>query len=542
MTSHFSIAFLLGAIGFFLYGLHMLEENLRHVAGDHLRTLASRLAANRVQAFLLGLFMTVILQSSTATTTMMVGLTTVGVLTLRQATSVVLGADVGTTVLVLVLASLAKLDTSSIAMGTLLIGFVATFLVRHGRMKFFAQATMGLGFLMYGLSLISAANAPLRESGLFRALLTAVAGNPPAALFLAALFTTLVQSSAAMIGILVSLGASGILGPMEAVPFILGANLGSPVMPFIVGLRSKGEGRRLGILHAGTKVLGVLIAFFFLRRLGLFAESLPLPVPYQLAAIHIVINVALAVVFLPFVPALTAWAQRTFTLPIQRKTSGSIYLDERVLDQPTVAFANVFREILRMAEITQEMVAKALVPFDDPGRDSMQKLEEMDDHVDMLDREIKFYLAKITQSQLTEDQSRRELELLMLTHGLESIGDVITKEILELAEKKKRKQVAFSGDGWNELKDFHAKVVENFQLAVSSFASGSEEIAQKVVRHKKYLGRLEQDLGQKHLLRLHQGHKESFDTSSIHLDILSNLRRINSIVAKMAYPAIDRRH
>jgi len=187
------------------------------------------------------------------------------------------------------------------------------------------------------------------------------------------------------------------------------------------------------------------------------------------------------------------------------------------------------------------MTAQVLIPFKEVGTAALEKLEEMDDQVDFLDREIKFYLARISQAQFTEEQSNRQLELLMLTHDLEQVGDVVTKDIMELARKKQRKNVAFSEDGWKEICDFHQKVLENFHLAINSFASNDVELGKTVIRHKKSLADIEEGLAQRHLMRLHQGSRESFDTSSIHLDLLSNLRRINAIISKLAYPVLDRR-
>jgi phosphate:Na+ symporter len=194
-----------------------------------------------------------------------------------------------------------------------------------------------------------------------------------------------------------------------------------------------------------------------------------------------------------------------------------------------------------MAEIAQKMVAQALIPFEEVGGDTMERLEELDDQVDRLDKEIKFYLAKLNMAQLTDDQARRQVGLLTLTHDLESSGDVINKDLMELAKKKRQKSVAFSKEGWTEIQDFHRKVMENFHLAITSLASGDADLGRKVLRHKSRLAIIEQELSQNHLRRLNKGLRESFDTSSIHLDILSNLRRINSIVSKLAYPVLDRR-
>jgi phosphate:Na+ symporter len=217
------------------------------------------------------------------------------------------------------------------------------------------------------------------------------------------------------------------------------------------------------------------------------------------------------------------------------------YLDPAGLESPGLAFANAFREVLRMSEIAQEMCSQVLIPFEETGHETIERLEELDDQVDHLDREIKFYLAKVNRAELGEAQARRQMELLTLTHDLEQIGDVINKEMMELAEKKRRKNVSFSVEGWNEIREFHRMVVENFRLAITALASGDGDLGKKVLRHKKHLAEIEQEYGQRHLLRLHQGLRESFETSSIHLDLLSNLRRINSVVCRMAYPVIDRR-
>ncbi len=539
--THFSIAYVFAALCFFLYGLHMTEEGFRQAVGDQLRAKIGRLTRHRLAGFFLGIIMAIVFQSSTATTVMMVGLASIGLLNVRQAAAVVLGADVGTTLLVVLLASIVRFDATILSFSILVSGFVATFLLRQGRRQFFAEALLGFGFIFYGLTLMGTSATPLRESPLSHEVIAAIAGNHAAALFLAALFTGLVQSSAAIVGILLSFAAAGLLTATDAVPFVLGANLGGTVGPLLAGFRAQTEGKRLALLHVMTKSLVIFALLPFADVIGEWAtEQISVP-SYQVAAIHIFFNVILAVVFLPIVPLLSRWMSTLVRPRVGESEFGPKYLDEHALESPTLAFANVTREILRMAEITQEMCALALAPFEEQDRETMNRLEEMDDQVDRLDKGIKFYLAKVAQTKLTDEQAQRELELLMLTHDLESVGDVVSKDLMALAEKRRRKGVSFSTVGREEIHEFHRQVMENFQLAVTSFATGNIEIGQKVMRHKKQIAQLEQELSQKHLFRLHQGYKESIETSSIHLDILSNLRRINSIICKMAYPVLDRR-
>ncbi|HLG20021.1 MAG TPA: Na/Pi cotransporter family protein [Bdellovibrionota bacterium] len=537
----FSFSTFLGGLCFFLYGLHLTEESLRQAAGDELRGWLTRLTRHRLSAFFFGALMTVVLQSSTATTVMLVGLTGIGVLSLRSAMPMVLGADVGTTLLVLILASFVQLDAAAIALSILIVGFLCTFFFRANPLRTYARALLGFGFLFYGLSLVAGAGGMLRGSILVREILMALSNHRSVALFFAALVTGLIQSSAALIGILLSFSASGILDVTQAVPFILGANLGNSVAPLLVGIRSQDEGKRLASFHVTAKVLGVLVAFPFMDQLVTRVQWITASPTFQIAAIHILFNIGIAVILLPTIS--TAARILSIVVPARPRETrfGAKYLDEQSLDSPSLAFANVFRETLRMAEIAQKMVAQSLIPFEEGGTETMERLEELDDQVDRLDREIKFYLARVNMAQLTDVQARRQVELLTLTHDLESIGDVINKDLMELAKKKRRKNVSFSKEGWAEIQEFHRKVMENFHLAITSLATGDAELGSKVIRHKSHLALLEQELGQNHLRRLHQGLREAIDTSSIHLDILSNLRRINSIVSKLSYPVLDRR-
>ena len=193
-----------------------------------------------------------------------------------------------------------------------------------------------------------------------------------------------------------------------------------------------------------------------------------------------------------------------------------------------------------MADIVQDMLKGGIEVFKNNNMRLLEEIEEKDDEVDTLDREIKLYLTRLSQEALTDQQARREMEIITFTNNLENIGDVIDKNLMDLANKKINKQLSFSQDGLREIIDFHQKVMENFELGVSAFASGDVELAHKLLRHKTRLGEIERDLRQAHINRLHLGLKESIDTSAIHLDVLTNLKRINSYVANIAYPILER--
>jgi phosphate:Na+ symporter len=260
----------------------------------------------------------------------------------------------------------------------------------------------------------------------------------------------------------------------------------------------------------------------------------------QIANAHTIFNVCLALALLPFSSVLAGVVRRA--LPPRQgegERFGPKYLDESALASPPVAFGQATRETLRMADIVQGMLRDTIRAFQGHDPELVQRIEETDDQVDRLDREIKLFLTKLSRAGLSEAQARRELELIAFSTDLEAVGDVIDKNLMELAKKKLKGGLAFSDEGWREIVDFHQKVCENVELAVSAFATRDPELARKLLRHKARLGEIERELNARHIGRLHQGLRESIETSSIHLDLLSNLHRINSHITNVAYPILE---
>jgi len=212
----------------------------------------------------------------------------------------------------------------------------------------------------------------------------------------------------------------------------------------------------------------------------------------------------------------------------------ALYLDPRAIETPSLALAHAMREVLRMADLVRGMVRDVKPVFEASTPDLIQDLEARDDRVDILDREIKFYLARMLQASMTQEQAQRELALVSLTTNLENIADVVTKNLLELAKKKIARGRHFSDEGWKDLCVFFERIFENYDLSIAAFSSGDEELARRVLRVRRELAELELSLKQSHLERLHRGLRESFETSSLHLEILSNMRRINSYASDFA--------
>jgi phosphate:Na+ symporter len=525
---------LLGGTALLLYGVRLVGDGLQRAAGTRLRHVLSTLTGNRLKALAVGAGVTAVLQSSSATTVMLVGFASAGLLSLRQTIGVILGADVGTTVTVQLLA----FDLLAVSPLVVFAGWLL-WTVGRGTPRYVGQAVLGFGFLFLGMKLVSDGTAPLANSDLFRSLLTALTNQPLILFLVSAVFTALVRSSAAVIGLALSLAASGLMPLSSAIPIIFGANIGTAATALFATIGQNAEALRVAAAHAAFKVLGVILFVPFVGPFSqLVAGSAP-DVPRQIANAHTLFNVILAAVFLPF----TNIAADLFTrlVPDRATTStGAIYLNAQTIDTPAVALGQALRETLRMGDIVQQSLRDSIVVLERDDERLMREVIARDDVIDGLEEDIKQFLIGVGQQQLTEEQAERETALIFVIANLEEIGDVIEKNLMELAEKKITGHHMFSQQGWSEIRELHAKVVENLELAMSALAANDPTIAEKVIRHKSVVNVLERRLRQTHIRRLHEGLRESIDTSSIHLDLLANLKRINSLVAGIAYAVLGR--
>jgi phosphate:Na+ symporter len=535
MTSADLVLFsILGGTALLLYGVRLVGEGLQRAAGTRLRHLLSTLTGNRFKSLLVGAGVTAVLQSSSATTVMLVGFASAGLLSLRQTIGVILGADIGTTITVQLLAfNLLSLSPLVVFVGWLL------WATGRGTVKYVGEAILGFGFLFLGMKLVADGTAPLAQSALFAELLRALTDQPLVLLLVSAAFSGIVRSSAATIGFALSLATAGIMPLAAAVPIIFGANIGTAVTALVAAVGQNAEARRVAAAHAAFKVVGVALFFPFIGPFAdLVARTAP-DVPRQIANAHTIFNVVVAAIFLPF----SDWAAGFFTRLIPERTTsrvGAIYLNPETLDTPAVALGQAVREALRMGDVVVQSLKDSVTVLEHNDEALMRQVIARDDVIDRLEEDIKQFLIKLGQLPLTEEQAERETALIFVIANLEEIGDVVEKNLMELAEKKLRGGHSFSQQGWGEIRDVFAKVIENLELALSALAAQDASIAEKVIRHKTSINLLERRLRQTHIQRLHEGLRESIDTSSLHLDLLANLKRANSLAAGIAYAVLGR--
>lgn len=527
---------LLGGVALLLYGLQLAGDGLQGLAGARLRSILAIFTKNRVMGLAAGAFITAVIQSSSATTVMLVGFTGAGLMTLSQTVALILGADIGTTLTVQLIA----FQITDYALAILSVGFALYFFGKPRRIKLIGTVLFGFGLIFFSLKLLSDGMAPLKDNEVVRQMLLGVRDAPLWGILISAVLTALLHSSAATIGIAIASATQGLLPLASAVPIILGANVGTCATAWVASLGSTAEAKRVALAHILFKLMGVMLLLPFLQPFVGYVGQTSENIVRQIANAHTFFNFGIALLFLPFTGPLARLVTSLIPeRPAVEESSRPKYLDLMVLDTPALALGQATREALRMSDIVRDMYRDTIRVFTENNQEALEQIERKDDWVDTLNREIKLYITKLSAKSLTEEQSEREVALLSLTSDLETIGDIIDRNLMELAKKKIYKGLRFSDQGLKEIIQLHDRVGQNFEQVISAFASHDPDLAQRVILAKDEITHLERELRAAHIQRLHAGLPESIETSAIHLDILTNLVRINHHVTSIAYPIIE---
>lgn len=526
---------LFGGVLLLLYGIKLVNDGLQNAAGPRIRSLLRSLTSNRLTAVGAGAFITGLIQSSSATSVMLVGFVSAGLMSFRQTLAVILGADIGATLTVQLIAfHMADASVPLIGAGLA----IALFAKRH-HLKTIGNGLLGFGFVFLAIRIMSEALAPLQQSALFKDVLVALVGTPFTGILIAAVFTALIHSSAATIGIALALAVHGLVPLEGAVHIVLGANIGTCSTALMASMRAPAEARRVAWAHILFKVLGVLLLLPFLPQFGRLVSGTGVELSRQIANAHTLFNVIMALCFLPFLGSFSKLLVKLIPESPADKKFGPKYLDDHVLGTPSLALGQATRETLRESDLVREMLIDSIKVFQVDDQGMIAAIRDKDNLVDILDRQIRLYLTRLSASNLTEIQSRRAVALLEASRDLESIGDIIDRNIMPLATKRITKGLMFSEEGMNEIIGFHKKLTENFDMAISAFTGNDHDLGRRVIRNKEELEELERELTQTHLERLRKGLRESIETSHIHLDVIGNLARINSLITHIVYPIFE---
>jgi phosphate:Na+ symporter len=528
---------LLGGVALLLWGLHMVHSGIVRAFGSDLRHLLNVALRNRFSAFLAGILVTALLQSSTATGLMTTSFAAGGLVALVPALAVMLGANVGTALIVQVL----SFNVSAVAPVFLLVGLIAFRRGGRTRTRDLGRVAIGLGLMLLALHILLDTLAPAEQAPQVRELFAVFTSQPIVCVLLAAVLTWAAHSSVAVVLLVMSLAYSDFISPVGALALVLGANLGSAINPVFEGSKSGDPAsRRVPIGNFLNRVIGVAATLPLLPQIvELFGRFHPDPAQMT-AEFHLAFNVALALIFIGLLDGL-AWLLMQI-LPEQKKPAdpaAPLYLDETAIDTPSVALACAARETLHMGDVVEAMLRDSITALMADDRKLVGQISRMDNIVDRLDEAIKFYVTKITRESLDDRDGRRAMEIISFAINLEHMGDILDKNLMELAAKKIKHRYQFSKEGAAELMAFHQRTLDNLKLAFGVFMSGDIKVARKLLAEKASLREAELSAAENHLARLREGRPESIETSSLHLDILRDLKRIHSHICSVAYPVLE---
>ncbi len=525
---------LFGAVALLLFGLSQVKDGATRAFGIRLRTGLAQGTSGPVRSFFGGFVATVALQSSTATALMIASFVEKGLVRARMAQIVLLGANVGTAVTAWIVAT--GIDWLSPLL--ILAGVMLNRAGRSSAKQGAGTALVGIGLMLLSLHLLGLATEPMRQSPALGSFLTMLDSAWPVAMIFAAVLAFISSSSLAVVVLILSLAATGILSSGLTIALVLGANLGGAVPPVMATLSASASAKRVTAGNLVVRAIGCLLALSAAAPAAAFLQTLPLSPAKLPVDIHLIFNVALAVFAWPFSSLLSA-AMLKF-IPDEPKTeAGPLYLDDRALATPVIALSGATREVLRVGDLIEKMLIATMNAFNSNDRVKLQDIGELEKQVDLLQQEVKLYLSRLGRSGLSDDNGRRSIVIIDYAINLEHIGDIIEKGLTEQVRKKIDNGLKFSEDGYQELTTLFNLTIDNLRIAQTIFVTRDADLARHLMEVKVDVRHMEKRSSERHLERLRDGRTDSLQTSSLHLDILRDLKRINAHIVSVAHPILD---
>ncbi len=527
---------LLAAIALLVWGTQLVRTGILRVFGADLRRVLAHSLSNRYTAALSGIGVTALVQSSTATALIVSAFVAQGLVALPLALAMMLGADVGTSLIALVF----SLDLSWLSPLFIFVGVVLFIARQSSTAGRFGRVLIGLGLMLLALRLVSEATTVLTKAPAIKALLSSLSSDLLLEIFVGALLSVVSYSSLAIVLLTATLATTGVIPLDVALGLVLGANLGSGLLAVLTTTRSSIEARQVPLGNLVFKVLGVLIAMPLIGLWLQYARPVLGEATRVVVLFHLSFNILVALIFIGLTAPVARMVSRW--LPKQQKplvAGRPHHLDPSALATPSLAISCAAREALHQADLVETMMVGMLTVIKNNDLRLAEELRKLDDSVDELYSAIKYYLTKISREALSEAESRRWTDIISFTINMEQVGDIIERVLLDIEDKKIRKGRSFSGAGMAEICELHARLTDNLRLGMSVFLNGNVRDAQKLLEEKVRFRDLERAYASSHLVRLSDNTQQSIETSSLHIDLISDLRRINSHICSIAYPILD---
>jgi len=535
---------LAGGLALFLFGMDQMSESLKAVAGLRMKLILAKLTSNRFMGAITGAFVTAVIQSSSVTTVLVVGFITAGLMSMSQSIGVIMGANIGTTITAQIIA----FKVTKLALLMVAGGFGMLFFSKHEKIRQYGGMLMGLGLIFFGMSIMSDAMKPLRSFQPFLDLMAQME-NPLIGILVAALFTGLIQSSSATTGIVIVMAAQGFISLQAGIALAFGANIGTCVTAMLAAIGKPREAIRAALVHVFFNVFGVLLWVGFIPYLGQFVtmlspahpelsgiDRLAAEAPRQIANAHTVFNVANTLIFI----GLTGqFARLVEWLVPDRPVEEEVviqakYLDEELIDTPSLALGRVRLEIGHMGDRVRDMLQKILPAIVSGDREMLQEVARIDDEVDILHGYVVTYLGLISQKALTEDQTRELVNLMSAVNDLENMGDIIETDMVHLGNERIRDGVSISKQTQALLKELHEAVSKTAEMAFSALTENNQQAAQEVIAMKADINRMMDSAAMHEARRLVAAEPHRLPAYTLEMDIIEKLKRIYYFSKRMA--------
>ncbi|MBI9013122.1 MAG: Na/Pi cotransporter family protein [Clostridiales bacterium] len=525
---------LIGGLGLFLYGMNVMGEGLQKSAGDRMKSIVEILTKNRIMAVIVGMVVTAIIQSSSATTVMVVGLVNAGIMNLTQSVGIIMGADIGTTIT----AQLVSINLTALAPFSIALGVIINLTTKDPKIKKYAEILIGFGILFMGMDIMKSACKPLRSYEPFTNLLTRFGSGSISDTFLAIgtgfLVTAVIQSSSATTGIMIALAAAGLLNIDSAFPVLLGANVGTCVTALLSSIGAKRAAKRAAVMHLTIKIIGTVTFALLLSDITISLVNMLSDNPArQIAWAHTLFNVINTIILLPFAPLLVKFVMKIMPgEDTKEEQDYSLALDDRILENPYIALNQLKHEIVNMGVLAEKSFSTAMYGFINDDMQKVGSVFKYEVRINNMEHEILEYLVKISNSAVSGEQREKIDELFHTVNDIERIGDH-AENIAELAEYKKKYQLQFSKEAKEELINISDVAQKALKIALNSIDIEDENEANRVIGIEERIDVLEKLLRKKHIRRLSDGTCQP-RAGVVYLDVISNIERVGDHAMNIA--------
>lgn len=521
---------LLGGMSLFLLGMTMASQSLEKLMARKISQILNKLSQSPLIAIFVGILLTTLLQSSGAVTSMLVGLGSARVITLQQVMGVIIGTAIGSTLTV----QLISFNLNQYGLPVFTIAFLVYFLTKKNGVKSTAQVFMGFGLIFFGLTMMSGAAHFFAALPELASTFQSLRSHPIISLFLSALFCGLIHSSAVTIGLAMSLATAGVISVEDALYWVYGANIGTTSTAIMAATNSNHIGKQVAWAHFIYKVMSVILFYPFSSLFVAQIEAFQTTSSRSIANSHFFFNLISAGFFYPFIKWGALMMEKLFPKNVSEEF-GTEFLKLNNYKSATLAISYGEREIMRAADIVLSMIKDSIKLFSNYNIPLVDSIRDRDNKVDFLYREIKMFLLEHANRSSTE-VNQRIMDMIMFLSDIERSADSIDINLITLASKKSALKLEFSQDGWDELKTMHEQVMKVAAMAINAFHT--RELCEEAIRLKRDLAKIEMNLRENHIGRLNRGVRDSINTSSIHLDVLSEYRRIVSLLVSHAYKGV----